>query len=596
MRKNTEVAVCIPCPDRPTVARIVRPGMSKSTDGDHLRRLLKVGRALVAEHESEAVLERILEQAREITGARYAALGVLNSGRTELERFLTAGVDEATYRAIGDLPRGRGVLGTLIEDPRPLRLADVGEHPQSYGFPAAHPAMHSFLGVPIMIRGEAWGNLYLTEKQGADEFTDEDEEAVVALAQWAGTAIENARLYESSERRREQLERAVRSLEAARDIADAISFASDLEEVLKLIVKRGRALVDARSVLIMLREDDELVVAATAGHATEARGHRVPIARSVSGQVFKRGRAERITDIASRLKTAPGELGIRDARCALMVPMLHRGNALGVLAAFDRGPNRDGFTAEDEQLLRTFAASAANAVAINRSVEADRLRSAIAAAEAERSRWARELHDQTLQALGALRVMLASTLGRGDATTREGAIRQAVEDIEVEIGNLRGIITDLRPSMLDDLGLLPAIEALLNRRRDAGLEIVSEIALPESRSEGPVLAPELETTIYRLVQESLTNVARHARADNASVFVGLRSGHVEVHVKDDGVGFDSDAGTEGFGLAGMRERVYLAGGTLEVRSDGSGTEVSARLPIAHGAEHMAASRMEQTAS
>ncbi len=570
--------------------------MRPSPQGDHLQRLLHVGRTLVAEHDPEAVLDRILEEAREVTGARYAALGVLNAQRTELERFVTAGMDAATRRAIGDLPRGRGVLGALIEDPRPLWLADVGKHPQSYGFPPAHPPMRTFLGVPIAIRGEAWGNLYLSEKEGGGEFTEEDEEAVVVLAQWAATAIENARLYDGSERRRKQLERAVRSLEAARDIADAISGASDLKRVLELIVKRGRALVDARSVLIMLRDRSELVVAATAGHSTGANGHRVPISGSTSGQVLERRRAERITDVASQLRIAPGDLGVPDAHSALLVPMLYRGNGLGVLAAFDHGPDRGAFAAEDEQLLRTFAASAANAVAINRSVEADRLRSAIAAADAERSRWARELHDQTLQALGGLRVVLATTLGRGDADAKDQAIRQAIEDIELEIGNLRGIITDLRPSMLDDLGLLPAVEALLERRRDAGLDIVSRIELPGQASAGAALAPELETTIYRLIQEALTNIAKHSGADSVSVSIDLIEEEVAVEVQDDGVGFDTTARTAGFGLAGMRERVYLAGGSLQIRSGTSGTVVSARLPAADASKHAPPSSADEVAS
>lgn len=149
----------------------------------------------MAELDPEAVLHRIVEEAREITGARYAALGVLDEQRSGLEHFLTAGVDAQTHRAIGDLPRGRGVLGVLIENPHPLRLAEVSKHPQSYGYPAGHPVMRTFLGVPIVIRGRAWGNLYLTEKQGGGEFTEEDEEAAVVLARWAATAIENARLY-----------------------------------------------------------------------------------------------------------------------------------------------------------------------------------------------------------------------------------------------------------------------------------------------------------------------------------------------------------------------------------------------------------------
>ncbi|MGP0033164.1 MAG: GAF domain-containing protein [Solirubrobacteraceae bacterium] len=553
--------------------------MSAFSEGQQLRRLLQVGRALVAEHDTEAVLDRILKEACEITGARYAALGVLDDTRRELERFLTIGIDAATHGAIGDLPRGRGVLGVLIHDPQPLRLTDVGQHPQSYGFPMNHPEMGAFLGVPIVVRGQAWGNLYLTEKEEGGEFTAEDEEAVVILAQWAATAIDNARLYEGSERRRQQLERAVRSLEAARDIADAVSGASDLDRVLELIVKRGRALVDARTVLIMLREGDQLVVAASAGHASDARGRRVPIAGSTSGQVLERGRPERITDASSHLRVGPAELGVPDAHSALLVPMRYRGSGLGVLAAFDQGPEVGEFSAEDEQLLRTFAASAAQAVALNRSVEADRLRSAIAAGDAERSRWARELHDQTLQSLGGLRVALSTVLGRGDETTKDAAIRQAIEDIELEIANLRGIITDLRPSMLDDLGLLPAIEALLDRRRDAGLEIVGELALGDLASGDRGLDPQLETTIYRLVQESLTNVIKHAQASKVRVSVASIEGEVRIEVQDDGLGFDPAVRSEGFGLAGMRERVYLAGGTVELQSGENGTLVRARLPL-----------------
>jgi transcriptional regulator with GAF, ATPase, and Fis domain len=167
--------------------------MSESLEDDKLRRLLDVGRELASEPDSERVLERVLEEARSITGARFAALGVLDVERIELERFLTSGMDADTRRAIGEPPRGRGVLGLLIVDPRPLRLADLGQHPRSYSFPEGHPPMGSFLGVPMLIGGEAWGNLYLTEKQGGGEFTGFDEDAAVLLAQWAATAIENAR-------------------------------------------------------------------------------------------------------------------------------------------------------------------------------------------------------------------------------------------------------------------------------------------------------------------------------------------------------------------------------------------------------------------
>lgn len=532
----------------------------------------------MTELDPQTVLDRVLETAREITGARYAALGILNEERTELDRFLTLGVDGATHRAIGALPRGRGVLGVLIEEPTPLRLADVGAHPLSYGFPAGHPMMRTFLGVPVLIRGEAWGNLYLTEKEGGGEFTASDEEAATILADWAAIAIENARLYQTSERRRRDLERAARGLEATRDVAVAIGGEISLEHVLEMIVKRGRALVDARSLVIMLREADELVVAAGAGHLHGTPGRRTPIAGSTSGDVLQRGRPERITDVTARLRMAPQEFGVPDPRTALLVPMAHRGEALGVLAAFDRGEEEEAFSEDDEQLLRTFAASAATAVALAQGVQSDRLRSSLAAADAERIRWARELHDETLQGLGGLRVLLSSALRRKDPERIERSVREAVGHIEREIENLRAIITELRPAALDELGLKPAIEALVERHREHDeFAIDSKLELAPLQP-GARLHAELETTTYRLLQEALTNVAKHAQASHVRVSVRQEGEELRIEVQDDGVGFVAEADTAGFGLAGMNERVSLAGGTLTIASGEAGTLVKAYLP------------------
>ncbi len=543
-----------------------------------------------------AVLDRVLETARETTGARYAALGILNEDRSELEQFLTSGVDEETHRSIGDLPRGRGVLGALIERPRPLRLEDVGEHPSSYGFPAGHPPMRSFLGVPILIRGQAWGNLYLTEKQD-EAFSERDEEAAVILADWAAIAIDNARTYATSERRREEAEKAIRGLEATRDVAVAIGGEIALEHVLELIVKRGRALIGARSLVIMLRDHDELVVHASAGHATDMRGVRLPIGDSTSGQVLERRQAERITDVEARLRIAPSEFGVSDAHTALLVPMIHRGEALGILAAFDRGVDASVFGEEEEQMLRTFAASAATAVALAQSVQADRLRSSLAAADAERRRWARELHDETLQSLGGLRVLLSSALRGEDLARAQAAMRQAVEHIEHEIANLRAIIAELRPAALDELGLRTAIEALLDRHREqSGFEVDDELALPGPSAEEKRLDGDLETTVYRMVQEALTNVAKHARAERVRVRVGAEEGELRIEVQDDGVGFDPKSADGGFGLAGMRERAALAGGTLSVESGEQGTLLTACLPMRRAREKRAGSGSQQAAS
>jgi signal transduction histidine kinase len=541
--------------------------------------LLDVGRVLMTELDLDTVLDRMLQTAREVTGARYAALGILNGERTELEQFLTSGVDEHTHRAIGDLPRGRGVLGVLIEHPTPLRLSDVGRHPGSYGFPAGHPVMHGFLGVPILIRGQAWGNLYLTEKQGGESFSARDEEAAVILAEWAAVAIGNARTYETSERRRQELEKTARGLQATRDVAVAIGGEIALEHVLELIVKRGRALVGARSLVIMLRDGHELVVQASAGHVREMHGKRLPIARSTPGQVLERRRPERIIDIDARLWIAPSELGVTDAHTALLVPMIYRGEALGVLAAFDRGQDGSMFGEDDEQMLHTFAASAATAVAMAQSVQADRLRSSLAAADAERRHWARELHDETLQSLGGLRVLLSSALRREDPRRAREAMREAVEQIESEIANLRAIITELRPAALDELGLRTAIEALLVRHHEqSGFEIDAELTLPDPSAGSERLDEDLETAVYRMVQEALTNVAKHARAEHVYVVVAESGGELLVEVRDDGVGFDTQTTGQGFGLAGMQERMSLAGGRLTVESGERGTLITARLP------------------
>lgn len=267
-------------------------------DEHRLRRLVDVGRSLVTVLDPEAVFERLLAVARELTGARYAAIGVLDERRERLERFLTSGIDEDTHRAIGDLPRGRGVLGVLISEPHPLRLRDVGMHPQSYGFPLAHPPMKTFLGVPIVIDGQAWGNLYLTEKIDG-EFTDDDEEAAVVLADWAAIAIGNARLYRTVRERRDELERTMRSLETTTEVSLALGGVTDLDRVLELVVKRSRALIDARAAEIALLDGDEFVIAAVAGEGVEGlKGFRMKIEESLAAAALRTGASS--GSIASR--------------------------------------------------------------------------------------------------------------------------------------------------------------------------------------------------------------------------------------------------------------------------------------------------------
>lgn len=562
--------------------------MTEPPDLLWLRRLLDIGKVLMTELDQESVLRRVLEIGCEVTGARYAALGILNAQRTSLERFVTLGIDEQTRDQIGELPIGRGVLGVLIEQPTPLRLPDVGSDPRSYGFPAGHPAMRSFLGVPVVLRGQAWGNLYLTEKQDGAHFSEQDEQAATVLADWAAIAIENARLYETSEQRREELEQAVRGLRATRDVAIALGSDLSLEHALQLIAERGRTLVGARSIVIMLRDRGDLVVSAGAGHVEDMRGARLAIAGSTSGEVLLSGRPQRIDNVMENLMIAPQTVfGVPDPHTALLVPLMHRSEPLGLLAAFDRGVEGYGFTEEDERLLETFAASAATAVAMAQSAQSERLRSALAAADAERRRWGRELHDETLQGLGALHVLLSGALRRGGTAHLSDTAAEARDHIEREIKNLRAIISELRPAALDELGLHAALETLIDHYRELhDIEIRYEVSLPNPDAGQARLDPELEVGVYRLVQEALTNVIKHAQASSVRLAVLLDGSEIVVEVADDGVGFSTGMRSEGFGLVGMRERVRLADGTLSIRSaPGQGTVVRAHLSAGSGEIH-----------
>ena len=548
-------------------------------DETRLRRLIDAGRGLLAPLDVEPVLQQLLDVAREVTGARYAAVGVLDEQRQELGRFITAGIDEATHRRIGDLPRGRGILGLLIEEPRPLRLERLGEHPHSCGFPGAHPRMETFLGVPVVIRDEVWGNLYLTEKEGGLPFTAADEESVIILADWAAIAIDNARLYGSVERRRDHLERAVRGLDTTVAIAQALGGETNLDRILELIVKRARALVGARTLVIMLEQEDQLVFVAGAGELPAgAEGKRMPVEGTVTGQVLRSQRSERLTDARSALHISQELLGL-EADTALLVPLAFRGRSVGVLAAFDHLGDAAGFDREDERLLGAFAASAATAVATGKSVEEQRLRESIEASEQERRRWARELHDETLQSLAGLRVGL-SAARRGSGEQLRAAVDAAVGNLAEEITNLRTLIVELRPAALDEYGAAAAIESLAERtsaRQGIPIDVHADMAW-ERGEEAARHTPELESTVYRLVQESLTNAVRHAGASRVRIGVTERDGFVDVAVADDGHGFDAEARSAGFGLMGMRERVKLAAGTLEIETSAAGTTVRARLP------------------
>jgi signal transduction histidine kinase len=334
-------------------------------------------------------------------------------------------------------------------------------------------------------------------------------------------------------------------------------------------------------VLVLLMEGSELVVAAAAGQATSAGG-RLPLGHSLAGDVVRSRHAVRVDDVERERGLDGAPLGVPDAAAALLVPLVYRGRALGVMCAFDRLDEEAVFDDDDEQLLRAFAASAATAVATAKSVEEGRLRTALEAAESERRRWARELHDETLQGLGALKMTLAAAARSDDPARMRGAIDLTVESLSREIDNLRAMITELRPASLDALGLVPALETLATRTESVhGLDVRAHFEI--GRDGDGRLDPELETAVYRVAQEGLTNIAKHARAEHVDITLRRDGDRLRLAIADDGVGFDPSEPSAGFGLVGMAERVALVGGTLEIDAgQGGGVRLEATFPIAGG--------------
>jgi signal transduction histidine kinase len=537
---------------------------------DRLRALLDAGIALNSELSLDALLQRLVESAAELTGARYAALGVIDkSGRT-LERFLTTGIDDETHAAIGELPRGRGILGVLIRDAVPLRLDDLATDPRSVGFPRNHPPMKSFLGVPILQRGVAFGNLYLTEKEGGEPFTDEDLELSQLLAAQAGVAIENARLYESTTRW-------LRQFETLNEIGIALSSEVELTPLLELVARRLRELIEARLVLITLPgPKGELAVAAADGEAAYGVvGMTLAVDHSKSGRILERGRSERVDSVLEDPEVDQQTARRLGVRTGLYVPLVVGGRAIGVVVAHDRiGPD-PRFTDDDLRLAETLAIRAATGVDLSQRVSRDAVRRVVEAQELERKRLARELHDETGQALTSILLGLKPLEEATSGETQEAVL--ALRELVVStLQDVRRLAVELRPSALDDLGLVPAIDRLAHSVGESGMHVDVEAQIGDARLPG-----EVETTLYRIVQEAVTNVAKHAGARRLSITLTRKGGSVVAIVEDDGMGFDPHASaSDGLGLLGMRERLALVGGTLRIEAAaGAGTTIAAEVPV-----------------
>ena len=536
------------------------------------RRVIGAGVAVSSEVALDRVLERIVAAACELTGARYGALGVLDPTRSELEQFVTVGLTDEERARLGVLPRGRGVLGALIRDARPLRLRDLCEDPRSVGFPPGHPPMHSFLGVPVIIRGAPYGNLYLTEKEGG-EFTDADVEAVGLLAAQAATAVEHARMMHAARRWTSHLE-------ALNEIGEALVGETDLDHLLVMIVDHLRRLVDARLVYIALAEaGDGLRVVATAGDAKNLLGASIPPSTKTA-RVLARGQSERvdstIDDHEVDLFAVPNHRRI-DMEAGLWIPLMVGGERLGIIVVGDKLAADRRFSEDDLRLAEAFGHRASIAIDHSRRVHHTTLAAILDAQETERARLSRELHDQTGQALTS--ILLGLTL-IGTATTFEEVKVQSegMKQVAKEaLGHVRRVAVELRPPALDDFGLAAALNHMADTvAESSGIDVQLAVTLPDATR----LSSPIETATYRIAQEALTNAVKYAQAAHISITIIHHDGFVTLLVEDDGCGFSPpDVPAQHLGLRGMHERVAILGGDLDIYSTPTtGTTIRARIP------------------
>src|SRR3954470_5693646 len=401
---------------------------------DRLQALLQAVVSIGSQLELAGVLRRITETAAELADAQYAALGVLDpGGDIRLSQFITVGIRDELRAEIGDLPHGRGVLGLLIREPRAIRLTNLAEHPSSYGFPAGHPPMTTFLGVPITVRGEAFGNLYLTEKRGGGEFTEGDEQVVTALASAAGLAVQNARLYEQARRRQEWLE-------AASGIQTRLLGGASPADVFPDLVANARELADADLALIALPGDEgALRVAAVDGEGADTITDGMISAESLAAQVMREGVPTTVADARTDPRIWPGLLRAAGVGPALYVPLGGSDKALGTLVVARVG-GKPGFSNEMLRLVEIFAGQAAIALRLS-AAAVDREQVAVLG---DRDRIARDLHDLVIQRLFATGMSLEGALRGLQPPDKADRVRQAVDDLDTTIKEIRTSIFALQ--------------------------------------------------------------------------------------------------------------------------------------------------------
>ena len=539
----------------------VTPVPDGPVDSGLLDALLVVGTGL----DLQTVLHRIVEAAVQLVDAQYGALGVIDDVRL-LSQFLTVGIDEATAAEIGPLPRGGGILGLLIDDPRPLRLHDLGEHPAAFGFPAHHPPMKSFLGVPIRVRDEIFGNLYLTEKVGGADFDKEDERVVLALAAAAGVAIENARLYDD-------VRHSERWLQASAEVTTALLSGTEPDEVLQLVAARARDLVEADFAAIVLPLGDTLVIEVANGDsAGRVTGKRIDPHASLIGDAFRGGTTIAIDDIHQSPHWPNNSETLDDFGPIIIVPLVAGGGARhGVLWVGNLVGGRR-FRDAHQTMLEAFADQAALGLELARQRRETEQLSLFR----DRDRIARDLHDTVIQRLFATGMQLESSMRFMTGPEASERVQSAVSDLDKTIKEIRSTIYSLQRS---DRSSSSSLRARI-------VELIEELTpalgfTPNLRLEGLVdtrVSANVGDNLLPVLREALSNTARHAQSDRADVSVVVDDDSVTLTVTDDGVGLSEDGRRSG--LANLDARAGALGGTFTAhRAPEGGTELSWRVPL-----------------
>jgi two-component system, NarL family, sensor histidine kinase DevS len=536
-----------------------------------LHRLLDAVVAVASELSLPDTLRRITELAAELADAEFAALGVIGADR-KLVEFITVGIDPHGRELIGELPSGKGILGLLITHPERIRLPDLRLHPASFGFPPHHPPMGSFLGVPLRVRNEVFGNLYLTEKRGGGEFTSQDEELIVALAAAAGIAVENARLYDQSRRRE-------RWLSASSEVTGLLLRGAEPADTIQLVVDKAGEIADADAAFLLLRDDpgtaDQLTVRVAHGAGTaDSVGESYIIGDTVLGEVFEDGEPRAFTDGAQAFEAVSGtELAGAFHGPGVIVPLAAGGRVLGALAVVRR-PGAAPFGEADIRMVHTFAGHAAVVVEFG-GASADRQRLAI---YEDRDRIARDLHDLIIQRLFATGLGLQSLMPRAQPTEVSDKISGYVDDLDTTIHDVRRTIFSLqepeeRPSGLrgEILRTVTTASGALTFEPQLSMRGPLDSAVPES----------VRSDLLAVLGEALTNVVRHAQATTAEVHVSVDTSArtVTLRIQDDGIGPGPDD-VPGQGTVNMAARAHRLGGSCRLeRCEGGGARLSWSVPL-----------------